>query len=268
MNMRILIVLLLAMALGGCKKSTDTGATKERGEKTSTQTTSAAKTRKSGHNKVKKRKYPDYLTIDFLMGKFNPARDTNFVKIEQKYTNKKNIYLDKRTYKAFLKMYKAAYKDGYKLTIVSATRPFDYQKRIWVRNWNKRKHIKDPEKRALDILKYSSMPGTSRHHWGTEVDLNVLENSYYTKGKGKKIFDWLQKNAAKYGFCRPYTAGRPYGYNEEKWHWSYYPLSKIYTSFAKENMKDEYIKGFPGASVAKKIQVTKKYILGINPACK
>ena len=216
---------------------------------------------------IKKPKYPSYLNIDFLMGKFDPAKHPRFVRIEDKYTNKHNVYLDKAAYNAFLKMYDAAYKDGFKLLIVSATRPFNYQKGIWERNWAKRKNIKDPVKRALDILKFSSMPGTSRHHWGTEVDLNVLENSYYATKEGKMIFDWMTENAYKFGFCRPYTAGRPYGYNEEKWHWSYKPVSEIYTQYARENMRDDYISGFKGAETAKKIQVTKKYILGINKEC-
>ncbi len=216
---------------------------------------------------IVKKKYPDYLNNDFLMGKFDPSRHKRFVRIEDKYTNKHNIYLDKDAYQSFLKMYQDAYNDGFKLKIISATRFFDYQKGIWERNWKKRKKIKNPVKRALDILKFSSMPGTSRHHWGTEVDLNVLENSYYTKGEGKKIFDWMTKNAHKYGFCRPYTAGRPFGYNEEKWHWSYMPVSKLYTRYAKENMKDEYIKGFSGSETAKQIEITKKYILGINKHC-
>lgn len=217
---------------------------------------------------IVKHKYPNYLSIDFIMGKFDPSKHKRFVRIEDKYTNKNNVYLDKDAYNSFLKMYKDAYKDGFKLKIVSATRPFDYQKRIWQRNWKKRAKIKDPVKRAMDILKFSSMPSTSRHHWGTEVDLNVLENKYYEKGEGKKIFDWMTENAYKYGYCRPYTAGRPYGYNEEKWHWSYMPISKTYTQYASENMKDEYIKGFAGSETAKKIEVTKKYILGINPKCK
>ncbi len=253
----VYLIVLSLIVLSSCKENS--------------KTTPVAKTQKKKHienDTAVKKSYPEYLNIDFLMGKFNPAKHKRFVRIEDKYTNKHNVFLDKDAYSAFLKMYNAAYKDGYKLMIVSATRPFDYQKRIWERNWAKRAKIKDPVKRAMDILKFSSMPGTSRHHWGTEVDLNVLENSYYTDGQGKKIFDWMTKNAGKYGFCRPYTAGRPYGYNEEKWHWSYKPISKIYTQFAKENMKDEYIKGFKGAETAKRIQVTKKYILGINQECK
>jgi len=127
--------------------------------------------------------------------------------------------------------------------------------------------IKAPVNRALDILKFSSMPGTSRHHWGTEVDLNVLENKYYDNGEGKKIFDWMTEHAHSYGFYRPYTAGRTIGYNEEKWHWSYLPVSRIYTNFAKEYMKDRYISGFLGSETAVKISITKNYILGINPEC-
>ena len=79
---------------------------------------------------VSKPKYPSFLNIDFLMGKFDPAKHHRFVRIEGKYTNKHNVYLDKAAYHAFLRMYDAAYKDGFKLLIVSATRPFNYQKGI------------------------------------------------------------------------------------------------------------------------------------------
>ncbi len=72
------------------------------------------------------------------------------------------------------------------------------------------------------------MPGTSRHHWGTDFDLNNLTNSYFSRGEGKVIYAWLKKNAGKYGFCQPYTAGREEGYNEERWHWSYIPLARIF----------------------------------------
>ncbi|MBK8672515.1 MAG: D-alanyl-D-alanine carboxypeptidase family protein [Bacteroidetes bacterium] len=30
------------------------------------------------------------------------------------------------------------------------------------------------------------MPGSSRHHWGTEVDINALSNAYFSTGEGKK----------------------------------------------------------------------------------
>jgi len=52
------------------------------------------------------------------------------------------------------------------------------------------------------------MPGTSRHHWGSDVDLYSLEDIDFLKGNGKIIYQWLTDNAASYGFCQPYTAGR------------------------------------------------------------
>ena len=57
------------------------------------------------------------------------------------------------------------------------------------------------------------------------------------------------------------------GYNEEKWHWSYLPLSKKYIDQVKLRMKDKLVKGFEGAEVAKEIGVVEKYILGINHEC-
>lgn len=260
---KFIIIWIFILAFFSCDNGKNTNKSNE-----SKKATTIVKTNPKAKDSLNKQKYPDFLNIDFLMGKFDPSKHKRFVRIEDKYTNKQNVYLDKSAYKSFLKMYEAAYQDGFKLLIVSATRPFDYQKRIWERNWKKREYIKDPVERALDILKFSSMPGTSRHHWGTEIDLNVLENSYYDKGEGKKIFDWMNENAYKFDYYRAYTAGRPYGYQEEKWHWSYKPISKIYTRYAEENMKDEFIKGFSGAETAKKIEITKKYILGINPQCR
>ncbi|MFM9004881.1 MAG: D-alanyl-D-alanine carboxypeptidase family protein [Flavobacteriales bacterium] len=40
-------------------------------------------------------------------------------------------------------------------------------------------------------MKFSSMPGTSRHHWGTDIDLNSVEPSYFLSGKGLLIYQWL-----------------------------------------------------------------------------
>lgn len=82
---------------------------------------------------------------------------------------------------------------------------------------------------ATCILKYNSMPGSSRHHWGSDIDINSVENSYWNGVTGKKIKSWLDVNAEKFGFCQPYAdkaAGiRKAGYNDEAWHWSYMPMA-------------------------------------------
>jgi len=114
------------------------------------------------------------------------------------------------------------------------------------------------------------MPGSSRHHWGTDIDINALTNEYFEKGKGQKEYDWLVANAASFGFCQPYSPkgdARPYGYNEEKWHWSYLPISKKLSEQYKLRIKNEDIKGFAGAESAPQIDIVNKYVLGINKAC-
>ena len=47
------------------------------------------------------------------------------------------------------------------------------------------------------------MPGTSRHHWGTEIDIHSYNNESFEQGPGKAIYDWLTLHAADYGFSNP-----------------------------------------------------------------
>ncbi|MCB0840183.1 MAG: M15 family metallopeptidase [Bacteroidetes bacterium] len=225
---------------------------------------------------------PDSVAVSYLLGRFDPEKDTNFVKIEDKHSegSGRGAYLHRETYEAFKKMYEAAKADGVQLVIRSATRNFYRQKEIWEGKWtgstkvggkDLSKSTPDPEERALTILLYSSMPGTSRHHWGTDMDLNAFENDYFKSGKGLKEYQWLTENAHKFGFCQPYTEkgeNRPNGYEEERWHWSYVPLAKKYLDAYGNQVSMEMIEGFKGAEVAGPIGVIEKYVFGINEACK
>ncbi|MCC6724705.1 MAG: M15 family metallopeptidase [Saprospiraceae bacterium] len=219
-------------------------------------------------------------TIEYIMGKFDPAQHPDFVTVEAKYADKEGYFLRKDTYESFVKMADAAKADGITLTIVSATRNFEKQKSIWEGKWtgsrqiengtNAAKKYPDPKTRALKILEYSSMPGSSRHHWGTDVDLNDLDNYTFEQGPGKKVYQWMVKHAHEYGFCQPYSKkgeSRSSGYNEEKWHWSYIPVAKKLTDLAARSMTDDMIGGFKGAETAIEIGVVEKYVLGINQEC-
>ena len=175
-------------------------------------------------------------------------------------------------------MYDAAQKAGHTLIIKSATRNFEYQKGIWERKWTGKTlleggvngaEIENPTARAKKILLYSSMPGTSRHHWGTDIDLNSFNNDYFKNGKGKDLYQWMLANAGSFGFCQPYTAkvdGRT-GYEEECWHWSYMPISKPLTEYSRAYLKNEMIKGFLGSEAALEVDMVNNYVLGINSNC-
>jgi LAS superfamily LD-carboxypeptidase LdcB len=216
----------------------------------------------------------------YLLGKLDPAQETNFVEINCKYANRQGMFLRSEVYEAFMKMHTAALEDGVQLTIVSATRNFESQKYIWERKWsgktlvggkNLAKSVSDPVERAKIILRFSSMPGTSRHHWGTDMDLNALNNDYFSTGEGKKIYTWLRKNALDYGFCQTYTpknSTRPSGYEEEKWHWSYLPLARLLLVQYTQQVIYDDLKGFMGWETAKELCVIDNYVLSINPECK
>jgi LAS superfamily LD-carboxypeptidase LdcB len=114
------------------------------------------------------------------------------------------------------------------------------------------------------------MPGTSRHHWGTDIDLNALEDEWFLEGEGKRIYDWLRNNAGRFGFCQTYTvkdADRPNGYEEEKWHWTYAPVSKLILQSARLVMTNQNLNGFEGSETASEIEVLENYVLGIHPDC-
>ncbi len=218
--------------------------------------------------------------IDYIMGKYDPATHPDFVLIPTEYRDNEMRYLRKDVLESFVSMYDAALKDGIKLTIISATRNFNNQKRIWENKWTGRtllsdgvnafRDIEDAQTRARKILQYSSMPGTSRHHWGTDIDLNNLNNDYFAKGDGLKVYQWMLAHAHEYGFCQPYTAigtDRNTGYFEEKWHWSYVPIASVLTEQAKLHIKNEMISGFLGSETAVEIDMLTNYMLGISPVC-
>lgn len=222
--------------------------------------------------------YPIDTSIRYVTGHFDPAKDSVFTLIHPRYADRSGMYLRKDAYKAFITMDSTAREDGIKLQIRSATRNFDYQKTIWEKKWSGQTPIEngerlnestpDPVERAKKILRYSSMPGTSRHHWGTEIDLNNFTNRFFEHGEGLALYTWMQENAADFGFRQPYTKRdslRPEGYNEEKWHWSFYPVADVLTSYAADKLKNSMITGFKGAETADEIDVVKKYVLGINP---
>lgn len=221
----------------------------------------------------------DSVDLAYIMGKFDPSTDQRFDIIPDSLANRKGMYLRKETLQSFLKMHKAAKADGIDLQIVSATRNFESQKQIWERKWAdgarkfNKEELKNPEVRrsiALKILEYSSMPSSSRHHWGTDMDLNMLNNEWFTQGSGLEIYNWLQAHGAEYGFTQVYTTKgveRTSGYNEEKWHYTYLPLSTQFIKYAKQHLSDDKITGFEGADTAKDILIVKNYVLGISKAC-
>lgn len=149
---------------------------------------------------------------------------------------------------AFLAMRAAAAAEGMDIAIASAFRDFGAQQRIWDLKFrgerplydaagNVRDHasLSDAE-RVEAILCWSALPGASRHHWGTEIDvydraampegyrLLLLPSEAAPGGVFHRLHCWLDEHMQEYGFYRPYATYRG-GVLPEPWHLSYAPVS-------------------------------------------
>lgn len=184
--------------------------------------------------------------------------------ISSQFTNKEE-FVHQNVYPALMTMISAAKQDGIDLSIVSAYRSYAHQRRIWENKWGSASDT-DADK-ARNILRYSSFPGTSRHHWGTDIDFNSVALDYWSSAKGRTTHRWLANNAPKYGFCQVYAPGRNKGYSDEPWHWSHMPTANYYYSQIStmpvlQTALSQPIKG--AAAVRKMPEHMMGYITGVN----
>lgn len=210
---------------------------------------------------------------DFLRGVNNFAKDSSFVQVDPKYTPQRAPfnYLNREAYQAFIRMWEAAKNDGIKLVMISGARTFQTQNVVWARRWNE-SQIAAGTGRVKNLLRYSALPGCSRHHWGTDLDLNANRTDYWRSATGLKIYKWLCENAHKFGFYQPYSAKgapgsgqREKGHEEERWHWSYYPLASVFMKEFADIMTDEDLKGFSGDKYISSLNVIENFVLGVAP---
>lgn len=221
-----------------------------------------------------------HIAVDYLIGNVDPASDPIFARIPDEYIGGSRAWGHKDAVAAFVRMAEAAAVNGYRLKVVSAFRSFDDQKKIWEDKWTGSTKVEggklpdtvpDPRARAAKILEFSSMPGTSRHHWGTDFDINSVSPAYFNTRDGKRIHDWLVAHAGQYGFCQVYSSKSEEhrtGYEEEKWHWSYMPVASWYLQQYPTDVGYERLTGFAGAEAARDIDVIANYVEGISPECR
>ena len=207
---------------------------------------------------------PTYTKAE-LLGNIEPGKYSDFEIIKSKYASREGIYLREDAYRAFRRMWRAARKANIDLQIVSAFRSLDYQAKIWERKWQLLDTL--PVEKVKNILRFSSMPGISRHHWGTDIDINNVEEAYFETEEGKQVYEWLRQNAHEFGYFQPYTAYtsfRDAGYHEEKWHWSYYPTARKFSRAYGLMVDYNDIGGFRGSEFAEELDVIEKFVFGIK----
>ena len=212
----------------------------------------------------------------YLLGRFKPDTTRDFVRLPRKLTGGRSAYLRSDAAEALQRMAQAAREDGVRLTVVSATRSFHRQRAIWDAKFsgsrrsmgrNLARDYPDTTERCRAIMHYSSAPGTSRHHWGTDVDLNRTDPAYWRTGGGLVALNWLQNNARKYGFVMAYPPDRDRGHRYEPWHWSYQPLARpLLRNYYHYLVSDEDLDGFLGAEAVRRLPWKEWYVYGVNEA--
>jgi len=143
-----------------------------------------------------------------------------------------------RVIEAYEQLKQRAAQNGWHLILVSGYRSYWHQVQVW----NDRYHEVSPddklpeEQRLRAVMAYVDLPGLSRHQWGTELDISeeslrgqLLHRSDDLPQRIQDFYDWMDKNAPDFGFCRTYK-GMAGLIQDEPWHWSYRPYSRVYNS--------------------------------------
>ncbi len=201
------------------------------------------------------------------------------------HLNEKNYGLIEEVALAFEKMKQAAAEDGIQIKIVSSSRSFERQLAIWNAKYiQNEENGLDPIENIRKIIEYSTIPGTSRHHWGTELDLIdaeplvegdvLLAHLFEEKGPYVSFKKWMDMNSKSFGFYLVYTNNiERKGFEYEPWHYSFAPLSKPYLEeYLKINLdsllSDKKILGKEYFTQEFIENYVKDYVLDISPKLK
>lgn len=179
---------------------------------------------------------------------FNPLEVTGRVRSHVEQVDDPRFAAHPEAVEAFLAMKAAAAEDGFVLMPFSSFRGFSMQLRIWNQKFSGKKPLYDEEGKVRDfgslteeeilwhILDWSSLPGGSRHQWGTEIDVYdqaVMPEGYQLKllpeevapgGLFFALHQWLDQHMGRFGFFRPYGTFQG-GMFPEPWHLSYAPVA-------------------------------------------
>ncbi|WP_024912708.1 M15 family metallopeptidase, partial [Chania multitudinisentens] len=160
-----------------------------------------------------------------------------------------NHRLQPAAVEAFRAMQQAAKAAGFDLQPASTFRDFDRQLAIWNGKFCGERPVLDKDSQPIDItslsaaerceaiLRWSALPGASRHHWGSDLDiyapsllpagkkLQLEPWEYQEGGYFYPLNQWITEHMADFGFYRPFTEDKG-GVAVEPWHLSYRPLAQ------------------------------------------
>ena len=161
---------------------------------------------------------PPPVDILILVNKENPLPSEYYIAVTDWDSENKVAEI---IYNPLSEMFGDMQTEGLTPCVNSAYRSDDDQRRImgdYINDFVYRESL-PYEEASQKALSFVSLPGTSEHGTGLAVDISSSagDSDMYM------VFDWLEKNAYKYGFIKRYPAGKESitGYAEERWHYRY-----------------------------------------------
>lgn len=163
-----------------------------------------------------------------------------------------------------------AAREGFDLEIVSGYRSFSRQLAIWNAKATGSRPVLDDQSKPIDlerltdpekldaILRWSALPGSSRHHWGTDIDVYdraAIDESYEVRlvpeetrsgGPFAPLHHWLDEALVESDFFRPYAKDQG-GTAPEPWHLSYQPVAD---EFLRELCPESMLSALDGIEIA------------------
>ncbi|PZU98910.1 MAG: peptidase M15 [Pseudanabaena sp.] len=150
------------------------------------------------------------------------------------------IKLHESAAKSYLKMEADAKADGIDFVVISGFRTIAEQQELFFEISKQRNQT--PAERA----KVSAPPGHSEHHTGYALDIgdaSVPSANLSISFEKTAAFQWLQNNAARYGFEMSFTPNNPQGVMYEPWHWRFVgDEDSLATFYKKSNRSNSFIK--------------------------
>ncbi|PZV13270.1 MAG: peptidase M15 [Pseudanabaena sp.] len=150
------------------------------------------------------------------------------------------IRLHEAAAKSYLKMAADANADGIDIVVISGFRTIAEQQELFFEISKQRNQT--PAQRA----KVSAPPGHSEHHTGYALDIGdgaVPSANLSTSFEKTAAFQWLENNAAKYGFEMSFPPNNPQGVMYEPWHWRFVgDDDSLATFYKKSNPSSSFIK--------------------------
>lgn len=155
---------------------------------------------------------------------------------------------------------------GFDLRLCSGFRSFDRQLHIWNAKLSCLRPVVDdrgalinlellsPWQQIQAVMRWSALPGASRHHWGTDIDiydraampadyqLQLIPAEVEGQGMFAPMHDWLDEKLADQGFYRPYGTDTG-GVAPERWHISYRPLAQTFAQGLTAEVLEQRLQG-------------------------